>query len=90
VLAAAAALAVTAAAARAVIRRRRSLAATPRPPARRPVSCACGQEYVVAGTDRHRIYWPAGAAEADPVLGDNCPVCQAPLPLPVEREPAEV
>ena len=42
--------------------------------------CRCGSRYRVSGTDRHRVYWPAGAAESDPVLGDRCPNCDAPLP----------
>jgi hypothetical protein len=42
--------------------------------------CRCGSKYRVSGTDRHRVYWPAGAAESDPVLGDRCPTCDAPLP----------
>jgi hypothetical protein len=35
---------------------------------------------VPAGADRHRVLWRAGAAAGDPVLGDACPVCDAPLP----------
>ena len=42
--------------------------------------CRGGSRYRVSGTDRHRVYWPAGAAESDPVLGDRCPNCDAPLP----------
>jgi hypothetical protein len=42
--------------------------------------CTCGKEYRVSGMDRHRVYWPAGAPESDPVLGDRCPNCDAPLP----------
>lgn len=71
----------------AAIRRRRRAArafeAAP-PPGRRNVVCACGGEYEVAGVDRHRVYWPAGAPESEPVLGDDCPACGA--PLPAERE----
>jgi hypothetical protein len=60
------------------------------PPARgrRRVSCACGQEYVVVGTDRHRVYWLAGAGARDPVLGQRCSVCQT--PLPAEQEAARM
>jgi hypothetical protein len=43
-------------------------------------TCDCGTEYRVAGTDRHRIYWPADAPESEPVLGDRCVSCDAPLP----------
>lgn len=85
-LAVAAAIALTAAAMRATLRRRRAMREREQPQPRRPVSCDCGQEYIVAGTDRHRIYWLAGAPENDPVLGDRCPVCRA--PLPTEREAA--
>jgi hypothetical protein len=42
--------------------------------------CRCGSKYRVSGTDRHRVYWAAGASESDPVLGDRCPNCDAPLP----------
>jgi hypothetical protein len=54
--------------------------------ARRDWRCACGQAYVVTGTDRHRIYWLAGADEQDPVLGGECPECGR--PLPAEHEAA--
>jgi len=50
------------------------------PPAEQTHPCDCGATYRVAGTDRHRVYWPAGAAEDALVLGDRCPECQAPLP----------
>jgi hypothetical protein len=62
--------------------RRRSAgsgAATP-PPAREPWRCACGQDFMVAGRDRHRIYWIEGPAESEPLLGDRCPSCDRPLP----------
>jgi hypothetical protein len=42
--------------------------------------CRCGSEYRVSGVDRHRVYWPAGAPDSEPVLGDRCPNCDAPLP----------
>jgi hypothetical protein len=73
----------------AAIRRRRRAARAfepAPPPARRSVVCACGREFEVAGVDRHRVYWPAGAPESEPVLGDDCPACGA--PLPAEREAA--
>lgn len=47
---------------------------------RQPWHCECGQEYVVSGQDRHQIYWLEGADESDPVLSDNCPNCDRPLP----------
>jgi hypothetical protein len=78
-LAAAAAVAAVAAALRALRRRRRAAPEPARQP-RRHVSCSCGQEYEVAGADRHRVYWLAGAADGDPVLGQRCPACEAPLP----------
>ena len=43
-------------------------------------TCDCGAEYRVSGTDRHRVYWPAGASEDAPVLGDHCVQCEAPFP----------
>jgi hypothetical protein len=43
-------------------------------------ACTCGARYRVSGTDRHRVYWPADAAEDAPVLGDRCVECEAPLP----------
>ena len=50
------------------------------PPAREPWRCECGQAFLVAGRDRHRIYGLEGAAEAEPLLGDRCPRCDRPLP----------
>ncbi len=38
--------------------------------------CDCGAVYRVHGVDRHRIYWN----ENEPVLGDRCTQCDAPLP----------
>jgi hypothetical protein len=35
---------------------------------------------LVAGRDRHRIYWLEGAAESEPLLADHCPSCDRPLP----------
>ena len=43
-------------------------------------TCRCGRTYRVSGTDRHRVYWPADAPEAAPVLGDRCVECDAGLP----------
>jgi hypothetical protein len=69
------------------LRRRRGRAAQGvGPPARREWKCRCGQEYLVSGTDRHRIYWVAGAAAENPVLGQDCVRCGA--RLPAEREAA--
>jgi hypothetical protein len=42
--------------------------------------CACGQDFRVAGTGRHRVYWLRDAAEDDPVLSLRCPACDRPLP----------
>lgn len=47
---------------------------------RQPWQCGCGQAYLVAGQDRHQIYWLEGADESDPVLSDHCPNCDRPLP----------
>jgi hypothetical protein len=46
----------------------------------RTYTCRCGTSYRVSGTDRHRVYWPADAPEDEPVLGDRCVECEAPLP----------
>ena len=43
--------------------------------------CQCGQDYVVAGQDRHRIYWLTGAGDGDPVLAGRCPNCDRALPV---------
>ena len=42
--------------------------------------CACGQRFRVAGVERHRVYWVAGAPESDPVMSGLCPSCERPLP----------
>ena len=42
--------------------------------------CACGQEYVVSGVDRHRVYWPAGGSPDDALLELRCVECGAALP----------
>jgi hypothetical protein len=63
-----------------------ALAARRSPPQRQPGAeqetyrCQCGTAYRVSGTDRHRVYWLADAAESDPVLGTACVNCEAPLP----------
>jgi hypothetical protein len=38
-------------------------------------TCACGQEYEIVGTGRHRVVWPAGGDQRDAVMGDECPSC---------------
>lgn len=43
-------------------------------------TCRCGATYRVSGIDRHRVYWPAGAPDDKPVLGDSCVECEARLP----------
>ena len=48
--------------------------------------CECGARYRRTGRDRHRIYWPAGAPENQPVLGTECVQCGRPLP-PDSPEP---
>jgi hypothetical protein len=50
------------------------------PHGRRPWTCACGQRYLVRGTDRHRVYWLTNASQRDPVLGRECVSCGATLP----------
>ena len=49
-------------------------------PAREPWQCACGERYLVAGRDRHRIYWLEQAAESEPLLSGTCPACERELP----------
>ena len=58
----------------ALARQRRDPSGRPDPTYR----CGCGAVYRVSGVDRHRVYWPQDAR--DPVLGDACPRCGAPLP----------
>ena len=48
--------------------------------ARRRWECMCGQSYRVSGLDRHRIYWPLGAAPGAPVTDGCCVRCRRPLP----------
>jgi hypothetical protein len=43
-------------------------------------TCQCGQDYRVTGQGRHRVYWPAGADKAEPVLSGKCVNCERPLP----------
>jgi hypothetical protein len=50
--------------------------------------CACGQRFHVAGVGRHRIYWLPGASAGDPVLSDDCPQCERPLPREDQPAPA--
>ena len=68
--------ALAAAAAAGVVARRRRAAGR----AEQSWRCDCGQRYVVRGLDRHRMYWLADAAEADPLLGRECVKCGEPLP----------
>ena len=42
-------------------------------------SCACGQEFRIAGEGRHRVFWIIDAAVEDPVLGHRCPSCDRDL-----------
>ncbi len=82
-------LAAAVIAAAALWARRRSRAKASEPPlARREWRCACGQEYLVAGTDRHRIYWVAGAMPGEPLLAARCVSCGE--QLPTEHEGATV
>ena len=85
----AAALVAAALAAAAVTRRRlqaRSSApagsgsAAEESPQGREWRCDCGQEYIVTGADRHRVYWPAGASRDEPLLEARCVSCGEPLP----------
>jgi len=72
-------------------RRRQGMKAAPPPPAsvHREWRCQCGQDYLVTGSDRHRIYWLAGAEAGDPVLGAQCVRCGASLPTEREQRATE-
>jgi hypothetical protein len=50
------------------------------PAAREPWQCECGERYLVAGRDRHRIYWLEADPDGGPVLSGSCPTCERPLP----------
>ena len=66
---------------RRLVRRAAPRPATPeQQPTREPWQCACGERYLVAGRDRHRIYWLEQAAESDPLLSDACLTCDRALP----------
>jgi len=43
-------------------------------------TCQCGQKYRVSGLGRHRIYWPEGAPESEPLMIPVCANCERPLP----------
>jgi hypothetical protein len=43
-------------------------------------TCTCGTAFRVVGSGRHQVLWLADAPEDEPVLGDRCPSCDAPLP----------
>lgn len=87
--AAAAAVASAAAGGGLWLRRRRGGGGGADHPAGREYACpTCGAAYMVAGTDRHRIYWPAGAPESEPLLEARCTRCGTPLPREHEAEPA--
>ena len=75
---AAAGAAVAAAGVAAVIYTRRRHAAGS--DGRRKWNCECGQEYLVTGIDRHRVYWLPEADHSDPLLGRDCVSCGAELP----------
>ena len=65
--------------------RRQGARSPARPPSHRPTPAPAGRTYRTSGTGRHRVYWPAGAPEDQPVLGDACPECGTALP----GEPAD-
>ena len=61
-------------------RRRASGLRNRRPAEDQTYTCACGAGFRVVGADRHRVYWTMGASNDEPVLGDRCTNCDAPLP----------
>jgi hypothetical protein len=38
-------------------------------------TCACGAEYRVTGTGRHRVYWPVEGDEREALMSSECPQC---------------
>jgi hypothetical protein len=64
----------------AAVRPVRDRIARRRRPAHETWSCECGQVYRVSGAGRHRIYWPEGAPESEPLLTPECVNCERPLP----------
>jgi hypothetical protein len=42
-------------------------------------TCACGAEYRIVGSGRHRVYWPVGGDEREAVMSSECPSCGRPL-----------
>ena len=84
-------VALAAAGAAVALRARRGVSGSrtkPDAPAREAWACACGERYLVAGRDRHRVYWREGAPESEPLLSDRCPACERPLPADHEAPAA--
>jgi hypothetical protein len=48
-------------------------------PAEERITCVCGAEYRVVGTDRHRVVWPADGDQRDALTSSECPACGRPL-----------
>jgi hypothetical protein len=69
----AAVAAVAACGIRRILRRRRSGEDTTAPD--QSWVCACGAEYRLVGTGRHRVIWPADGEQSDAVMGGECPAC---------------
>ena len=53
--------------------------ATDAPEAHQALTCACGAEYRVVGTGRHRVIWPAGSGQEQALMSSECPACGRPL-----------
>jgi hypothetical protein len=58
---------------RRTLRRRR--ASDSSPAAEQAWTCACGEEYRVVGTGRHRVLWPARGNQEDAVMSGECSNC---------------
>jgi hypothetical protein len=61
-----------------ILTRRRGDAGTSGPREQR-WTCACGAEYRIVGSGRHRVYWPADGDDREAVLSSECPRCGRPL-----------
>jgi hypothetical protein len=61
-----------------IVSRRRAGSASPNEPEQR-WTCACGAEYRVVGSGRHRVYWPLDGEQREAVMSSECPNCGRPL-----------
>jgi hypothetical protein len=64
---------------RIVAKRRGATGTEPSAAPEQRFTCACGAEYRIVGTGRHRVYWPVGGDEREAVMSSECPSCGRPL-----------